>query len=44
MMKKWEDLKKEMYEKDLGMKTRVEKEKEKIRLAWQIRQLGTVTK
>ena len=38
-MKKWEDVKREMYKKDPGMKRRVEKEKEKMRLAWQIRQL-----
>lgn len=39
MVKKWEDVKREMYKKDPGMKRRVEKEKEKMRLAWQIRQL-----
>jgi DNA-binding XRE family transcriptional regulator len=38
-MKKWEDVRRGMYKKDPGMKRRVEKEKEKIRLALQIRQL-----
>ena len=38
-MKKWEDVKKEMYKRDPGMKKRVEREKEKMRLAWQIRRL-----
>ena len=31
MVKKWEDVKREMYKKDPGMKRRVEKEKEKMR-------------
>ena len=39
MTKKWDDVKREMYKRDPGMKKRVGKEKEKIRLAWQIRQL-----
>jgi len=38
-MKKWEDVKKDMYKKDPGMKRRVEREKQKTRLAWQIRNL-----
>lgn len=38
-MKKWDDAKKEMFRRDPGMKKRVEKEKEKMRLAWEIRHL-----